>query len=394
MYLNSNDGSGLLAFGEGQRFVMDASEGLEELQLFIDQNKGKYIFGYLSYEMKDQIYGLSSQYSDLVQFPLAFFWVPEKVVRLEDDNFDFVQGQKSVESLEHVQRFLAKGVEKNSQHYAFDFQSRITQEEYIQTIIKLKEHIQQGNIYEVNFCQEFFAENVQISSTADAYFKLNALTKAPFSAYLEFDDLAILCGSPERFLKKTNTQLVSQPIKGTAPRGTTVEMDEVLKNNLENDPKERSENVMIVDLVRNDLSRIATVNSVNVDELCKIYSFETVHQMISTISCDVRPDVDFTTIIKATFPMGSMTGAPKLRAMELIEEFEAFKRGVYSGAMGYIAPNGDFDLNVVIRTLLYNRTQQVLSCSVGGAITIQSDPEKEYQECLVKVKRILDGMNE
>ena len=151
---------------------------------------------------------------------------------------------------------------------------------------------------------------------------------------------------------------------------------------------------MIVDLVRNDLSRVAAVNSVRVDELCEIYSFETVHQMISSISCDLKEGVNFTEILKATFPMGSMTGAPKLRAMELIEELESFKRGLYSGSIGYITPSGDFDFNVVIRTLLYNQKERYLSCSVGGAITIQSDPEKEYQECLVKVKRIMDGINE
>ena len=208
------------------------------------------------------------------------------------------------------------------------------------------------------------------------------------------DDYSIFSGSPERFLKKVGSKLISEPIKGTAKRGLTKTEDEELIKSLVSDPKERAENVMIVDLVRNDLSKIATKNSVQVEELCQIYSFETVHQMISRISCDIKESASFTEIIKATFPMGSMTGVPKIRAMELIEEHESFKRGVYSGSIGYIKPNGDFDFNVVIRSLVYNRKNNYLSCSVGGAITIQSDPEKEYEECLIKVKRILDGMNE
>lgn len=393
MFLNGNDGSALLAFGEGVRFELHEGNDLRDLQTFIDQHKGKYIFGCLSYELKDVIYDLSSKNSDHLKLPLAFFWVPNCVVKIENQGSSYLQGEQCVESESFIREFLAKESDAKSQQFAFDFSPRITKSTYHDKVKGLKEHIQRGNIYEVNFCQEFFAEDVEIPSTVAAYFKLNNLTKAPFSCYLEFDHFAVMCGSPERFLKKTNAKLISQPIKGTAPRGATSQQDEVLKNTLANDPKERSENVMIVDLVRNDLSRIATPNSVRVDELCQIYSFETVHQMISTISCELKPDVDFTSILKATFPMGSMTGAPKLRAMELIEEYESFRRGLYSGSLGYIAPNGDFDFNVVIRSLIFNRSKKYLSCSVGGAITIQSDPEKEYTECLVKVKRILDGMN-
>ena len=203
----------------------------------------------------------------------------------------------------------------------------------------------------------------------------------------------IFSGSPERYIKKEGLKLISQPIKGTAKRGQSKEEDLRLKERLLADPKERAENVMIVDLVRNDLSKIARKNSVKVDELFGIYSFETVHQMISTISCEVEETTSFTDVLKATFPMGSMTGAPKHSAMKLIEKHENFKRGIYSGAIGYIAPNGDFDFNVVIRTLIYNRETKYLSCPVGGAITIQSSPEAEYEECNIKVQSILKGMN-
>ena len=195
-------------------------------------------------------------------------------------------------------------------------------------------------------------------------------------------------------MKKTGDKLMTQPIKGTAKRHTDKAEDELLKQALMADPKERAENVMIVDLVRNDLSKVATKNSVFVDELCGIYSFETVHQMVSTVSCQLKENTTIKEILRATFPMGSMTGAPKVSAMQLIEEFEDFKRGIYSGSIGYIDPQGDFDFNVVIRSLFYNKAKKTMTCDVGGAITIQSDPEKEYEECLTKVKRILDGMNE
>ncbi len=392
--MNSNDGTGLLAFGEGETIILKKNDTLQKLQEFIDQQKGNYLFGYLSYDLKEQLHGLKSENNDSLLFPETYFWKPKYVVNLHKESVDFLQGEKNNESLNFISQFLEEETDQNFHSHNFEFKARISREEYITKILKIKEHIQLGNIYELNFCQEYYAENVDIPYEIDTYFKLNTITQAPYSSYFKFGDFDIFCGSPERFLKKEGNKLLSQPIKGTAPRGVSEEEDVILKSNLANDPKERAENIMIVDLVRNDLSRLASVNSVRVDELCEIYSFETVHQMISSISCDLREGVTFTEILKATFPMGSMTGAPKLRAMELIEELESFKRGLYSGSIGYITPTGDFDFNVVIRTLLYNQKERYLSCSVGGAITIKSDPEKEYQECLVKVKRIMDGINE
>jgi para-aminobenzoate synthetase component 1 len=394
IYLNSNDGTGLLAFGEGETIILKKNDKLQKLQEFIDQQKGNYLFGYLSYDLKEQLHGLKSENNDSLLFPETYFWKPKYVVNLHKESVEFLQGEKNSESLNFISQFLEEETDQNFHPHNFEFKARISKEEYIAKIVKIKEQIQLGNIYELNFCQEYFAENVDIPYEIDTYFKLNTITQAPYSSYFKFGDFDIFCGSPERFLKKEGNKLISQPIKGTAPRGGTFEEDAQIKKTLSEDPKERAENIMIVDLVRNDLSRVAAVNSVRVDELCEIYSFETVHQMISSISCDLKEGVNFTEILKATFPMGSMTGAPKLRAMELIEELESFKRGLYSGSIGYITPSGDFDFNVVIRTLLYNQKESYLSCSVGGAITIQSDPEKEYQECLVKVKRIMDGINE
>ena len=392
-YFNSNDGTSRLAFGDGPFLKLTAENPLDQIQQFVDANKGSYILMNLSYDLKNTIENLESANEDRIGFPLGILWVPKYLVDLNKEHLHFVQGQSDRTSIEFIDYFMEEEIDQNFHPFPHEFKPRISKEDYLKHVIELKEEIQQGNIYEVNYCQEFFAENVEINYPLDSYFKLNQLTRAPFSSFFSIDDFMIFCGSPERYLMRQENKLVSEPIKGTSKRGETPEEDERLKEQLLNDPKERAENVMIVDLVRNDLSRVALPNSVNVEELFGIYTFETVHQMISRISCEVDPGIKFKDILKASFPMGSMTGAPKISAMKLIEEHENFKRGLYSGSIGYIKPNGDFDLNVVIRTLIYNKNNKNLSCSVGGAITNQSDPEKEYEECLVKVKRILDGMN-
>jgi para-aminobenzoate synthetase component 1 len=293
-----------------------------------------------------------------------------------------------------MENFMEEEIDQNFQAFPHRLQPRISKSEYLRHVTDIQELIQQGEVYEVNYCQEFYAEDVVIPLPLDAYFKLNHLTRAPYSSFFSIDNFNIFCGSPERFLKRIENRLVSEPIKGTKKRGKTEEEDEILKALLFSDPKERAENVMIVDLVRNDLSRVALPNSVEVEELYGIYTFETVHQMISKIACEVAPETTFTEILRATFPIGSMTGAPKISALKIIDEHECFQRGLYSGSIGYIKPNGNFDLNVVIRTLIYNKSTRYLSCAVGGAITSKSDPEMEYEECLIKVKGILDGMNE
>lgn len=393
-YFNSNNGKGTIAFGEGEVFIKKTIKktDFQKLDSFISKNKGKFIVGSISYDIKNSIEQLESNNSDFIQFPDLFFWIPKYVVEFNNENFNFIQGEKNDESFDFLNHILEEETDNNFHQYPFDFKERISKNVYIQQVNSLKNHIQQGNIYEVNFCQEYYAENVELNFPLDAYFKLNQITQAPFSCYLNIDSHIVLCGSPERFIQKTDNKIISQPIKGTSKRGETTEQDELLKKELQSNQKERSENIMIVDLVRNDLSKIAKKGSVHVDELCGIYSFKTVHQMISTVSCNLNEDVNFSEILKATFPMGSMTGAPKVSAMKLIEQHESFKRGLFSGSIGYIKPNGDFDFNVIIRSLLYNKENKYLSCSVGSAITIKSDAELEYEECQVKIKRILDGM--
>ena len=265
-----------------------------------------------------------------------------------------------------------------------NIKSRVSKEEYIECVNSIKNHIQRGDIYEMNYCLEYFAENVLIDPTI-VYNELNNLSPMPFSANFHIDEYSLMCASPERFLAKRKNKIISQPIKGTAKRGSNKKEDFLLAESLKNNPKEQAENVMIVDLVRNDLSKTAQRGSVMVEELFGIKTFRQLHQMESTITSEIKKDLHFTEVIKNAFPMGSMTGAPKIRAMELIEEYEKTKRGIYSGSVGYITPEGDFDFNVIIRSILYNAKNRYLSFMAGSAITGGADAEKEYEECLLKI---------
>lgn len=393
IYLNSNDGSGWLAFGNGSALQLNSNSSFDEIQSFMDRHKESFLFCCLSYDLKEELAGIQSTNIDGIGFPLAIIWKPEFVVRFQLDKFDFVQGEKVPEAMDIIHDFIEAQSGKSMQTQPIHFSARIDKETYISKVNTIKDYIQQGETYELNFCQEYYSENAVIPFEMDTYFKLNAITKAPFSAYVKWDNFAVFCGSPERFIERKGERLISQPIKGTARRGKTKEEDDALIAQLRNDPKERAENVMIVDLVRNDLSQVAQKGSVEVEELCAIKTVETVHQMYSTVACNVREGLSFSDILKVTFPMGSMTGAPKKRTMEIIEELEDFRRGLFSGSIGIIKPNGDFDLNVVIRTMIYNQERKYLSCAVGSAITANSIPEKEYEECQLKVSRILEGIN-
>lgn len=200
--MNSNDGTGLLAFGEGETIILKKNDTLQKLQEFIDQQKGNYLFGYLSYDLKEQLHGLKSENNDGLLFPETYFWKPKYVVNLHKESVDFLQGEKNNESLNFISQFLEEETDQNFHPHNFEFKARISREEYITKILKIKEHIQLGNIYELNFCQEYYAENVDIPYEIDTYFKLNTITQAPYSSYFKFGDFDIFCGSPERFLKK------------------------------------------------------------------------------------------------------------------------------------------------------------------------------------------------
>ncbi|WP_111659288.1 anthranilate synthase component I family protein [Olleya aquimaris] len=379
------------AFTGLQTDYHNAFEQLKEYQSLTND----WIFGYLSYDLKNDVEQLQSNNFDGLGFPDLYFFQPKKLFLFKDDTVT-MQYLKMVDDefdsdLKAICHF--EDEERSNLPNDIKIHLRIHKDEYFNKIETMLQHIHRGDIYEANFCQEFYADNTTINPL-DTYKKLNAISRPPFATFLKCNDKYLLSASPERYIKKEGTKIISQPIKGTAKRDADYIMDSILKHDLIADQKERSENVMIVDLVRNDLSLTAKKGSVKVEELCQIYTFNQVHQMISTVTSEVEADTNPIDIIKTTFPMGSMTGAPKISAMTIIEDLEETKRGLYSGAVGYISPEGNFDFNVVIRSIIYNETNKYVSYSVGGAITAKSDPLKEYEECLVKAKAmrtVLEG---
>jgi len=350
----------------------------------IKRNSDDWIFGHITYDVKNEIENLQSSNPDGIGFPGFLFFVPEIVFILSvsevrigvhsllnaQEIFDEIVSLESIKSIDYPSPLL---------------KARVTKKEYIETVKKLQQHISRGDCYEINFCQEFYADDIIIDPLS-VYRKLSTLSPNPFSAFYKYHDKYLICASPERFLKKAGDTIISQPIKGTAKRILNdVKADQQRKDNLLHSDKERSENIMIVDLVRNDLAKICTQGSVLVNEFLAIYSFPQVHQMISTVSGNLKENISLADIFYATFPMGSMTGAPKKRVMELIEKYERTSRGLFSGTVGYITPEGDFDFNVVIRSILYNESNSYLSIQAGSAITSKSEPEHEYEECLLKI---------
>ncbi|HIB38175.1 aminodeoxychorismate synthase component I [Mesonia sp.] len=361
---------------------VNAFDKLQEYQ----QTTKDWIFGYLTYDLKNDVEALSSKNFDGLSFPDLYFFQPKKIFLLKKDEVEMLYlGMVDDEIEKDWQAILNTSTihQTEKENTSATINARLTKNEYIARVEKMLAHIRRGDIYEANFCQEFYAENFLLQPLS-TYFDLNTISKPPFAAYLKLEEFHLLSASPERYLKKTGNKVISQPIKGTAKRLQDSAEDEALKESLKNDPKEISENVMIVDLVRNDLSKTAKKGSVQVEELCKLYTFQQVHQLISTVTAEVAEGIPPVEVLRSTFPMGSMTGAPKISAMKIIEELEATKRGLYSGCVGYISPQGDFDFNVIIRSILYNSTNKYLSFSVGSAITAKSDPEKEYEECLTK----------
>lgn len=368
----------------------DYDNSFKELVQYQNQTKD-WLFGSISYDTKNAIELLSSKNKDELDFPDLFFYQPKKLFLLKGTELEIqylMMCDDEIESdFEVIQnQFIDFSTQLNSK---FTIQQQISFESYIAKVNEFLEAIQRGQVYEANFCMEFFAQNAIIDPLS-IFQKLNAISKSPFASYFKRQNHFLMSASPERYLKKTGNKLISQPIKGTSKRFDDPILDNDSKNFLIQNPKERAENIMIVDLVRNDLSKTATKGSVQVEELCKVYSYKQVHQMISTIVSEVEHHLSPVSIIQSSFPMGSMTGAPKIAAMELIEQFEETKRGLYSGSIGYFTPSGDFDFNVVIRSILYNKQNQYLSFSVGSAITAESIPENEYKECLLKAKAMFD----
>jgi para-aminobenzoate synthetase component 1 len=340
---------------------------LSDLPPQINPVEGKEQICFLSYDLKNSVESFAPKNNNPLQFPVQLFIEAEESL-VPDAHFSDAAGTAVTPRVN-----LKQTIEK---------------ETYLKQVNALKQHIKAGDIYEINYCMTFEALNAEIDPAA-VYRKLNAISQASYSALLKLENKYIISSSPELFLSKKGDVLFTKPIKGTAGRSNDAAKDNAIKQKLHLDKKERNENVMIVDVARNDLSRLAQKGTVNVDKLFDIESYAQVHQMVSTVSCRLKANTPFDAIIKATFPMASMTGAPKIRAMQLIDDHELYNRNAYSGAMGYIKPNGDFDLNVLIRSIFYDAGKKYLSFTVGSAITNLCDAETEYEECLLKAKALI-----
>ena len=391
-HLSHNSIECILAADSLAHLQAEAGNALSHFSDFNAQHND-WIFGHLAYDLKNEIEELSSSNPDGIGFPDLFFFVPRYILQLNETSLtigsiadDHQQIFEEINNLSVVNR--------NAPESPVRIGTRYTKKEYVDIVEKLRQHILRGDCYEINLCQEFFAENISIDPLY-LYTSLSKSSPNPFSGYYKLNQRYLACMSPERYLKKESKRILSQPIKGTSKRNADdPQLDTISINNLRNSEKERAENIMVVDLVRNDLSRICIQGTVTVDELCGIYTFPQVHQMISTISGELKDGVHLTEAIRATFPMGSMTGAPKKKVMELIEKYEVTKRGLFSGSIGYITPEKDFDFNVVIRSVLYNGSTKYLSFHTGSAITFSSDPETEYEECLLKAAAIKKALAE
>ncbi|MEC8832614.1 MAG: anthranilate synthase component I family protein [Bacteroidota bacterium] len=371
-----------LAVGASQ--ILKNADGLNDFL----QQENDWLFGYFSYDFKNELEELSSWNADSLNFPTIQFFQPSKLIIVLDGHLHFNYLEHCSDEIQQDYKDIFIVQPQNALHKQDDpikIKMRIHKDAYFEKANRFLEHIHRGDIYEANFCQEFYAENVSLDPW-ETYDRLNRISEPPFAAFLGLGENYLMCASPERYIKKMGDKVISQPIKGTARRGEDDKEDNVIKKELVQDQKERSENIMITDLVRNDLSKSAIKGSVNVEELCKVYTFKQVHQLISTVVSMVPGGKNPLELIRETFPMGSMTGAPKISAMKIIEELEETKRGLYSGAVGYFAPNGNMDFNVVIRSILYNASEKYVSFSVGSAITSKSIPENEYAECLLKAK--------
>ena len=379
----------ILAIDAFTSIKTDYHNAFEDLKQYQSQTRD-WLFGYLSYDLKNNIEDLVSNNFDGLQFPDLFFFQPKKIFLIKGNQLEIQYLNLCDEEVE--EDFLEIKLQITNyklQSKKIKIEQQISKEKYLDKVGKMLNHINRGDIYEANFCMEFFAENATINPVG-IFNKLNSISEPPFSVFFKNNINYLLSASPERYLRKEENKIFSQPIKGTSKRFLDALEDEKSKLELSQNLKERSENIMIVDLVRNDLSQTAIKGSVQVLELCKVYTFKQVHHLISTITSQILHTTSPIDILKTTFPMGSMTGAPKISAMKIIEKLEETKRGLYSGAIGYFTPTGDFDFNVVIRSILYNSEEKYVSFSVGSAITARSIPENEYEECLLKAKAMLE----
>jgi len=343
--------------------------------------------GFITYDAKNDIEELTSRNFAGFAWPTLHFFTPQTWLHWRTNTLEIHGYTAGI-----LEAILTQSLPVYAAPYVPALRPRLAKADYLRAVTDIRDDILSGEVYELNLCQEFYAEKV-VLEPVDAFWRLMQASPAPFAGFMRWHDHFLLCASPERFLAHRDGQLISQPIKGTIRRGTTPEADAQQRQMLFHDEKERAENLMIVDLVRNDLARVAQTGTVRVPELFGLYPFRHLWQMISTVTATRHSAATLEDILRAAFPMGSMTGAPKIRAMQLIEHYESSRRGLYSGSIGYVWPNGNFDFNVVIRSLQYRQDTGYLSFQVGSAITYDSEPEREYEECLLKAKALLEVLN-
>ncbi len=349
----------LLAAGCIYSVTAEAGDAFKAAKQFSQAHPGAWLFGHLGYDLKNESGRHQSKNFDGIGFPDLHFFEPEHVIRCSGNEVTITTSSEPGSVFSMINDTAVE--ETAGKITGVHIQQRVPESDYLEIVEKLRAHILRGDCYEINFCQEFYTSGCSIDPLT-VYRALKGISPNPFAAFYKFHDRFCICASPERYLRKEGNKLISQPIKGTARRDLLNEsFDRENRNGLLQSEKERSENVMVVDLVRNDLSRVCRPGTVRVEELFGIYSFPQVHQMISTVAGEVDEGIHWVDIVEATFPMGSMTGAPKERVMDLIESVEKTKRGLFSGAIGYINPSGDFDFNVVIRSILYNATNHYIS---------------------------------
>jgi para-aminobenzoate synthetase component 1 len=351
------------------------------------------IVGYLSYDLKSFAEDIPYRVSD-IDIPGCFLGMYDPIFvydHIKELGYIVSTGIKNNTMDKREFRNILSRHSLKKRLYAEDipkptsFSSNMTREEYIEIIRKAHEYIAAGDIYQVNISQRLSME--WDGDPFSIYLKLLSSSPAPFSAFMDLGSFQVVCNSPERFLGINGRYIETCPIKGTRPRGTATEEDLLLKDALRNDQKELAEHIMIVDLERNDLGRICEIGTISVKELMSIKTFPNLHHMVSTVRGRLKNDIKPADSIKACFPGGSVTGAPKIRAMEIIDELEPTPRGIYTGALGYIDLSGDMDLAITIRTAIFKDNRLFLH--VGGGIVSDSKAASEYDETLLKADSFL-----
>jgi para-aminobenzoate synthetase component 1 len=391
---NTSERQAFIAWGKKDAFVVNENNptDIQKLNQWL-AGKTTPVFGYISFEAKKLFEKNSYRNSSSDGSDFLYFFEPEHIWKEENGKWKAL-GEEEPNERSVIEDFLSsyKNVEITSIEEKLVFEMLESEVSYVEKIQDILNNIQQGQYYETNFCIPLQASG-ELKDAFVHFSKMNNATEAPHATYFNGDKLQLLCTSPERFIQKKGNQIISQPIKGTIRRGLNSEEDAQNKALLQSSEKERSENIMIVDLVRNDLSRIAEKASVNIKSLCELHTFKTLHHLISTVEAQLPSNITFTEILAATFPIGSMTGAPKISSVKHMEKLEILDRGIYSGSFGVIEPDGNFDFNVIIRSAVYNKEKKQTTIKVGSAITNASNAEAEFEECLLKAASTLSIFN-